>query len=426
MSQGRTFLVSVSTLMMGTGTAQAITFGASFLLARLYDPAEFGHYAIFAGYVAVLGAASTGALDRIVLLGRSVADARRAATVALLLAACVAAAVSVIGMILSVTGTPGWFPLTVVDIALFAPIFILSYAGSQVFAYASLREHQVGRLAAAKVVQSATMAVTQVLASFVRQVPGLIVGYVVAWTIMLIAGLRWRLLHGHLAYDLRRRTITCVIRRHWRYPRYIMPNELLDNLSNQAPLFLIGVLVSVQSAGHYGLALMMLSAPAALLGQAVGQAFLQYIGRQDHDERALRKAMVRVWCGMGLIGAIPFATVMILGPAIFGIAFGEAWVGAGTIAQNLAPLLLARFASSPTSSIYLKLNLQREQWWFALVGAFYRTAIYASAAFGVDLVTLIRVQVVTEVVAIVIYNQIAFRRLNSGDWPEQSGGSLDR
>jgi O-antigen/teichoic acid export membrane protein len=426
MSQGRTFLVSVSTLMMGTGAAQAITFGASFLLARLYGPAEFGHYSIFVGYVAVLGAASTGALDRIVLLGRSAGDARRAATVALFFAACVAAAISIVGMILSATGTPGWLPLTAVDIALFAPLFILSYAGCQVFAYSCLREHRVGRLATAKVVQSATMAVTQVLASIVRQVPGLIVGYVVAWTIMLIAGLRWRLIQGHLAHDLRRRTIMCVIQRHWRYPRYIMPNELLDNLSNQAPLFLIGVLVSVQSAGHYGLALMMLSAPAALLGQAVGQAFLQYVGRQGHDGRALRQAMVRVWCGMGLIGAVPFATVMIFGPAVFGMAFGQAWEGAGTIAQNLAPLLLARFASSPTSSIYLKLNLQREQWWFALAGAFYRTAIYASAAFGIDLVTLIRIQVMMEIVAIVIYNQIALRRLNSGDWPEQSVGSLDR
>lgn len=413
MSPGRTFLISASTLMSGTVLAQALTFALSFVLTRLYSPAEFGHYAIFVGCAAVLAAASTGALDRVIVLGRTDREARRAASAVLALSSAAAALVSVCGLILVVASPAKVVPLTGLDLALFVPLFMLCYAGAQIFTFSSLRHHRTRGLAAFKVGQSVVMGGVQVLAAGFKGAPGLALGSIAGWFVLMVAGLRWRLSVGHLRADFRPRAIKAVICRHWRYPRYVMPNEALDNLSNQAPVFLIGAFLSLSTAGHYGLAIMILSAPAAVMGQAVGQAFLQYMSRHGDDPHALRSTMYRIWLGMALVGCVPFGLIAAFGPSLFGMAFGHNWIEAGGIAQLLAPLLFVRLVSSPTSSVYLKLNLQREQWWFCVAAALYRTTAYGIGVLGFGVGTMILVHVVTEIVAILIYNLVALRRLRA-------------
>ena len=413
MALGRTFLISASTLMSGTVVAQAITFGLSFVLARLYDPAEFGHYSIFVGFAGAFGVASTGALDRVVLLGRSDSEARRAATTLLVLCIGLAVVVSIAGILLALLPVSRALPLSPFDFAVMVPLFMLFYAGAQVLTYSSLRQGRVRHLATLKISQSVVMGAVQVSTAALRSIPGLIIGNIAGWFVLFAAGMRWRLSLGHLARDLRRQSLVALVRRNWRYPRYVMPNEVLDGLSNQVPLFFVGMFVSLTAAGHYGLALMILSGPAALLGQAVGQAFLQHMGGAEDDPVKLRQATRRIWLGMALVGVVPFGAILLLGPAIFRVGFGTEWTDAGVIAQLLAALLFVRFVSSPTSTLYWKLNMQREQWYFSVAAACYRAGCYALLWTGLSLVTVIILHVVIEILAIAFYNFVLLRRLHA-------------
>jgi O-antigen/teichoic acid export membrane protein len=424
MSIKRRFLANVSMLMSGTVVAQAITMGFSFALTRLYAPAEFGHYSIFMGCASVLAAASTGAFDRVIILEKSDREARQAAVIVFALAFGMATVVSVAGMLSVLTGLSTLLPLTRYDLILFLPTFMICGAGAQVFLYSSLREDRIRGYAGFKVGQSLMTGTVQVGMASLKAVPGLIIGTVLGWLLLFMAGLRWRLFGGSLRRDLRLKTLRAFGRRHWRYPRYIMPNEVLDNLSNQAPVFLIGTFMSLTVAGHYGLALMMLSAPAAVAGQAVAQVFMQYMGRYGDDPTALQSMMIRIWMAMALIGIIPFGAILFGGDVIFGVAFGSDWNEAGRIASYLSILLSVRFVSAPTSTVYLKLAMQREQWRFVVAAACYRTAIYSLAAFEVDIAKILMLHVVVEVSAILLYNLVALRRLRalkaSGLW--RSGG----
>jgi O-antigen/teichoic acid export membrane protein len=158
---------------------------------------------------------------------------------------------------------------------------------------------------------------------------------------------------------------------------------------------------------------MILSAPTAVVGQAVGQSFLQYLGKHGDDTEAVRRYMYRIWFALASIGLLPFSAILFHGQPIFGIAFGTSWLEAGNIAQSLAVLLFVRFISSPTSTIYLKLNMQREQWRFCIAAAIYRTASYALGIFGYELATMIVVHVASEIIAIFLYNLTALKRLKS-------------
>ena len=104
----------------------------------------------------------------------------------------------------------------------------------------------------------------QVASSALIAFPGLTMGMVAGWLLIGGAGVRAHFSNAAARRDLRLRTVKAVMRRHWRFPRYVMPNQFIDNLSGYAPIFLVGAFSSLSAAGHYGLAIMMLSAPAAL------------------------------------------------------------------------------------------------------------------------------------------------------------------
>jgi O-antigen/teichoic acid export membrane protein len=114
---------------------------------------------------------------------------------------------------------------------------------------------------------------------------------------------------------------------------------------------------------------------------------------------------------MGAAGLDPFGALLIMGPTIFSIGFGGRWLQAGIIAQRIAPLLLLRFMSSPTSTLYWKLNMQREQWFFSVAAACYRTLCYSLTAFGFGLNFVILLHVAIESVAILLFNLFTLKRL---------------
>lgn len=404
----RSVLYRAAALTSGTILAQALTFGLSFVLARIYTPATFGAYSVFLALAATTATLSTAALDSAIVLARSSQDARRIASVSIALSLLVAVAACVVGLMLSTTVNG---QLGSLELGVLLPLFVCAFGISQVFTHSNLRADRIKTIAAFKVGQSIVMGSVQLVSSIFPSIPGLIVGSVAGWGVVGLAGAVSHFRNTSARRDLTVRSIKTVIRRYWRFPRYVMPNLLIDNLSNQAPIFIVGMGISMAAAGHYGLALMILSAPAALVSQAASQAFLQQIGGQTKDFGAIMRLMSRIWLAMSFLGFVPFIALLSAGPQLFEIAFGPGWHAAGQIAQSLAPLIFVRFVSSPTSSIYLKLGMQREQWWFACAAMLYRTLSYASVGFGYDLTTAIVAHVVCESIAIMIYNLLAWRRL---------------
>lgn len=412
---GKRFISGVSILMLGTAAAQLITFLLSFVLTRLYDSAEYGHYSIFIGCGSVLAALSTGSFEKLIVLVPNAREARRARYLVMLTAISVALFAGLLGIVMLQFEGLSFLPLATADIFLL-PIFAILFAIGQIFVYQSLQEAQMARIAVVKVGQSLVTGVFQVALSGLKAVSGLALGYIAG--LVLVAGACIWYTFKNDTFLPSVRVLLVTARRHHRYPRYVMPNEVVDILSNQAPLFLIGMFLSLGMAGYYSLAMVMLSAPATLVGKAVGQSFFQYIGRQRGDPAQLRRPMILVWLTMGLLGIVPFVAVFFFGDWIFALAFGERWTEAGVIAGLLAPMLLVRFASSPTSGIYLKLQMQRQQWYFVVAAACYRVAAYALLIIEVDLRFCILVHVAAEIVSIFAYNAFALRKLKSGNMPK--------
>lgn len=404
------FISSASTLIFGTIAAQLLTFLFSFALTRLYAASEYGHFSFFMACGTVLAALGTGSYEKVILLSRSDREAQAARYIVVLISMSVAAVVLILGFVLANFNVFEATELKPLDFILL-PVFIVSFAAGHIFTYSNLREGEMTRIATFKAVQSLVTGTMQVLLAGLKILPGLVVGYICGLLLIAVACIVYVRRGG--GGSTPHRVLLAAAKRNSYYPRYIMPNEVVDTFSNQAPVLLIGTFLSLGATGYYSLALMMLSAPAALVGQAVSQTFLQYVSRQQDDPVAIRRTMIYVWTAMGALGFIPFGLIALFGENIFTFAFGDKWSEAGTIAALLAPFWLVRFSSSPTSSIYLKLNMQRAQWYFVLMAACYRVAAYLPLIGRVDLRYCIMLHATAEVLNIIFYNKLALSRLKA-------------
>ncbi len=408
----KSFAKGATSLASGTIAAQALTFAFTFLLARLYGEAEFGKFAVFMSCLGILGVLSTASYDKAVMFARSPRRFAALITLVAALAAGVALMITVSGLVCLVSGIASPFGLTAFEHTVALPVAAFLYVCGQLSASICLKHDQLSRLAILKVAQSTLMGTTQsILAALIRG-SGLVLGQVAGFALMAapaIGFLRQHLVGGMRRTWLRMRTSAG---RFKRYPRFVFPSELVDALSSQAPLLVIGSVFSLEVLGAYAFAQRILAAPAALVGVAVGQAYLQQIGRRELAVAEIRRLTVHVWVSLAALGVVPFVLVFLFGETLFTLVFGEAWRSAGLIAAASAPLLLLRFISSPTSSIYYRLELQSWQFALTIMALLARTLPVFTHLMGASIVEVIYLQTVGELLVILTYNFVAWRRLS--------------
>ena len=94
---------------------------------------------------------------------------------------------------------------------------------------------------------------------------------------------------------------------------------------------------------------------------------------------AMGRAIVRrLLLLLGALGVLGAALLMVLGPALFAWAFGEAWRPAGELARALAPYIAVHFVAAPLAVVTMAWGAQRWAFRVALVGQLVFTVALAA------------------------------------------------
>lgn len=405
-------LKNILNLSFGTILSQVIIFIFSFIMARIYDDRSFGEYSVFLGVVALVAIISVSSYDKAIMFATSQRRLRALVALILLLTTTV---ILVSALLLFIAGMLSPEQLGKLGNGVYwVPVGVAVAALYQVFQFTHLRIGAVQTLSLTKVAQSSVTGGVQFLLAAAILVPGLIVGHLVGQALSAIVLVFLLTKTGFRFSDLRPTRILGTAKKFQAYPRYTLPNELIDSASTQIQTILIGALYGLGTLGQFAFGLRILSAPAALVGQAVGQSFFHAIRGADQTHASILAAMYRIWMVLAALAVIPFTLLMFFGSEIFAFLFGSSWAYAGEIAQYSSPLLLARFISSPTSTIYLKLGLQKQQLWFPVAALFYRITPLFLYLVKTDFLSVLIVISIFEIVGIIVYNWYAVRVLRSG------------
>jgi O-antigen/teichoic acid export membrane protein len=168
-------------------------------------------------------------------------------------------------------------------------------------------------------------------------------------------GLSWRSLRA-TAYHYR------------RFPLYQFPASWLTLFGRQIPILLMPITFGAVALGHYALAIGLLLIPLRIFGFSIHGVFLQKMAEVRRERpQELPKLVTRMYLRLMQVGVLPFTAIAFFSDEVFTLVFGQAWTRSGIFTSYLAYFFLFRALSEPMMPIITVLHRERQRLLFELV-----------------------------------------------------------
>jgi len=341
------FVRNAGVLSIGTLVAQAITFASFPLLTRVFSPAEFGAVAVVYMLSSLLAIIASGSAESAILVARSRRSAahvigwilRRSAFVlgAALLMACFAM-MAIDREWLDPAVRP-WLP-AVPAIAATTVVF-------NCYSEWSVRERRFGELARYRIVQSAAVAAFRsVLGLLSLPFNGLIAGEVIGKSLSALIGAR-SIFSANSRYfsAISLRRIRVERERFRRFPRYMMPDQLINTAGGTIHVPFIGAAFGSSELGFVSLTFSALYLPVTVVATAIKDVFRQRAAVDHQLTGSCRAIYLRLLLPVTAMGVVGFGLLYWWSPWLFTFMFGSGWAPVGEYARILIPMFFMNFVS---------------------------------------------------------------------------------
>lgn len=366
---------NVLKLMTGTVIAQGIGILIMPVLARLYNPAAFGILAVYVSIATILGTVACGRYELAIMLPK---EDREAANLFWLSTAITLATSTLIFLAVVFTGEAIGCLLKTPGIVLFlwlVPFSVLGIGSYLSLNYWSSRKKMFGRLSISRVIQSSSNQSTKLAAGVITSgnAGGLVAGKVLSdiVTSLVLAFQVFRDDKHVLKQSLNWEGIKEAARRYRKFPLFDSWSTLLNTVSRNLPPFLLVYFFGPAVVGFFALGYRMISLPMGVLGHAVAQVYFQKASEAKREGN-LAQVTKTTFRWLVILGLFPVFALMIVGPELFSVIFGQEWRDAGAYASILSPWLFFSFVSSPLSTIFSVLEKQKELFFFNAILLFSR------------------------------------------------------
>ncbi|MEM8981965.1 MAG: oligosaccharide flippase family protein [Pseudomonadota bacterium] len=357
------FLRNVATLSSGSAAANVILLATSPLLTRLYPPDAFGVFSVFLSVFTIASVFCTLNFHVAIPLPRRDNTAANLVIGSFAVLA-VFSAVSVVLLIypVSVLETLGVLE-QIHAYSKWLPLAIFSAGANVVLYYWLLRQKDYSGLAVIKVGQSSTMVGVQVALGLLSSSGfGLIVGHVVSQLAGAIAfAFRSRSKFGKIVRRTTAGRVTNALSRYREFSISYTPGYLISTLTLMLPPVFLSVLFGISSAGLYAFTTRSIRGGLSLIVQSVTRvAYVRSVElANERAYAALLQFYVKLCLRLFLLGLLPFSILLLFGPEIFALAFGEDWRDAGIIAAYMVPGLLAFMVFDHSLHVFLIADRQK-------------------------------------------------------------------
>lgn len=336
------------------------------LITRLYGPEAFGLQSLFLAIVSLLATVAALSYPIAIVLPRSDADARGLVRLSLWVGLIMTALAT---LVLLMGGEPLLRLLNATAIGDFiylVPVAMFSAVLTSAQAQWLIRRQAYSLTARFSALNSLLTNAVKTGAGFILPTAGvLIVTNTLAGLLgTLLLHFGWRRSRENtaqimpatpeLAADLRD-----LAKQHADFPLLRTPQVLINAFSQSLPVLLLAGYSGAAAAGQYALAVAVLAVPVGLLGGAVMSVFYPRVTRAVQDGENVRRLIVRSTAAMAAVGVLPFLVLVLAGPFLFMLVFGDQWHKAGVYAQWLAPWLFLQYLNRPAVAAVPALGLQR-------------------------------------------------------------------
>ncbi|MCC7110400.1 MAG: oligosaccharide flippase family protein [Deltaproteobacteria bacterium] len=338
---------NIARIASGGAASQLLLFAATPLLTRLYAPETFGVYAVYAGLHAIVAGLFTLKYDAAVVLPSDDRVARRLTVLTMALSVALSGLTG-LGLLVwwRAAGRPP--PWQYVGL----PFGAVTAAALTVAQQWAARANDYRDFARSQVVGALVNVAVAVGAGALWQgpVPGLLAAFVLGQA----ASVVFMVARKPPDWTLPSRAeLQQVARDFVNFPMHVLPSRLVLSVGAGIQPTALERLFSLDDVGQYALANRMLLTPSALIGGAISEAFRAELVTRLRERRANEAFTLGVLWRTAAIASALVGALVLVGPTVFGLVFGDRYAAAGDVARYLAPAALAQFIAMPLNHVLI-------------------------------------------------------------------------
>lgn len=322
------------------------------ILTRNMSQEAFGVYSLFFTSLIMIGTIAALRYDYALNSVEKLKQVNSLVFICILLACVTSVALFFLIIVLVAIGY-----LSSIWILLPVSVFLLSL--QQTFYQYANNKHNFSLMAKSKVVQAFSTAATQLLLVYFLGIEsgafwGLAIGYlaVVAYFLLDI-----KLVRLWTNRDRLRNTL----KEFYSYPTMIFPGTLLNFISGNIPIYLIGFVFGANVAGNYGLANRAAGIPTSMLARSFGEVYRSKALQDLNELGTFRATFIRVNIVVFVLAILGFGILFFFTEEIYRIVFGEGWDNASLFTKLLLPMFFMQFITTPVSYSLMLVGWQSKE-----------------------------------------------------------------
>lgn len=334
------FVRNVIIMASGTAVAQVISLVLSPIITRLYGPEAYGLMGVFMAIIQIIAPVAALTYPIAIVLPKSDRNAKGLIRLSLYISAVIAAVAALI-LLLFNQSIIRLFQLEGIAPYLYLiPIVIVFSSFLQVSEQWLIRTKQFGITAKVEFLQALVLQGSKAGVGFVHPVASVLVLLTASGNglkaLMMILYARRSNYKQTNDFHKNLMSIKELGKKHMDFPLFRAPEVFLNAVSQGLPILLLTSFFGPASVGYYSIGKSVLGLPSRLIGKSVGDVFYPRISEASKNGENLSKLIKKATLALGAVGVIPFGIVMLFGPWLFGIVFGNDWVMAGEYARWIA------------------------------------------------------------------------------------------
>jgi O-antigen/teichoic acid export membrane protein len=234
------------------------------------------------------------------------------------------------------------------------------------------------------------------------QIIGLVITCTISWLIIRKISKLWKF-----------EKLVEVAKKHKQAPKYLLASDLIDEITLHMPIILIALWFTENMAGQFGMAWKLLLLPISLIGISVSQVFQQKFSKLLDSREKSRSLIRKTWLSMFALGVMPSILFYTWGDVLIIYFLGSQWTISAEIATAMTPMILAFFIFSPTSGVYVLLNMQKTMLKMNVITAIYRPLCIYIGFLYQDLMLGLYLWIVFELLFIVFVQRLILLEIDN-------------
>ena len=147
--------------------------------------------------------------------------------------------------------------------------------------------------------------------------------------------------------------------RYRNFPLYSTWGTLMNVTASQNVPVILSMSFGTMITGYYFMAVRLVSAPMALIGNALGQVLLQRASKELTEKGTVSQLVAKTISRSLFLWVPVFVLVAWVAPGVISLYLGPDWIESGRYVQALTPLFFLQILTSPISVVLIVLQKQR-------------------------------------------------------------------